>query len=86
VDAQREVGRRHDRSQARCDTDLLLLVYGLVGGVLIVSAGVLIADVERLWSPSTRAIALLATATATITAGVCADSILGWLRSSRAGR
>jgi hypothetical protein len=86
VDAQQKAGRRRGSVKARFSANILLVLYALAGGVLIVSAGVLIADVERLWSPKTTAITLLMTATATIICGVCADPILSWFRSSRAGR
>jgi hypothetical protein len=86
VDAQPKASHERARTPARVPSDLPLVLYAIAVGVLIVSAGVLIAEVERLWSPSVVAITLLATATATVIAGVCADSVLGWLGSSRAGR
>lgn len=82
VNAQPKAGRQHSAVAGRVSTDLWLVLYALVAGILIVSAGLLVAQVERLWSPSTMAITLLVTATATFIAGVSAESILGWLRPS----
>jgi hypothetical protein len=86
VDARPKAGRRRAAIPARFSSDLWLVLYALAAGILIVSAGVLLAGVERLWSPSGRAVTLLTTATATVIVGVSADSVLDWLRSSSVGR
>jgi hypothetical protein len=86
VDAQPKAGRLHRAIPAGVPTNLWLVLYALAAGILIVSAGVLVAAVERLWSPSGGAITLLVTAIATIIAGVSADAVLEWLRASSVGR
>ena len=86
VDAKSAAGRQRAAIPARLRGDIWLVLYALATGILIVSAGVLLAGVERQWSPSGRAVTLLTTATATVIVGVAADPVLNWLRSSSGGR
>lgn len=86
MDAESKLGRERTADQARASTDLPLVLYAIATGILAVSAGILVADLERAWRPFTNVVSVVATATVTIIAGVSADAVLGWLGVSSRGR
>lgn len=79
MDAGPEADRQRPGASPRASTDLPLVLYALTTGILVVSAGTLLAQAGRRWDPFVNAISLLATAVITVVAGLSADSVLSWL-------